>query len=383
MQIRQFKDSATVAKKGSAQSVLPGLIRTNDRFIIACFTTFLLLLDLTAIAIANEPDPQPNPNVNKARARRLQLSDDIENLFLAPPRNRDELLAMQEHTQRLSKAVNPAVVGIRLKNGMGSGVIISEDGFILSAGHVTGRANKQATVLLPDGRTFSATTLGANHRVDAGLLKISSEQIDRDNPLPFIPIGDSDALHHGQWCVAIGHPGGFRKDRQPTVRIGRMLLQGENIIVTDCTLVGGDSGGPLVSAAGEVIGIHSRIGEGIEANLHIPINVFQRDWDRYVKGDVWGGPSPGGPFLGVLEAENRNEAEIGRVVPGGPAAISGMRRGDVVLRFDEKPIENFSQLVSAVAECEPGQVVRLDVRRNTKNLVIEIKIGSFGFNAYN
>ena len=71
------------------------------------------------------------------------------------------------------------------------------------------------------------------------------------------------------------------------------------------------------------------------------------------------------------------------MIPGGPAALAGVRRGDVVLSFDENPIQNFSQLVSAVAECDPGQTVRLNVRRNTKHLVIEIEIGSFGFNAYN
>jgi len=355
--------------------------RVRTHFLI-CLTTAWLLV-IATIATASESPQKSFPGSERSDSGELQISAATEKLFLAPPRNQDELRTMQEHMQRLSKKVIPAVVGIRLKNGMGSGVIISADGYILSAGHVTGRSNKSATVLLPDGRKFSATTLGANHRVDAGLLKISDDEIDSDNPLPYVPTGDSDALQYGQWCVAVGHPGGFQEDRKPAVRMGRMLLQGENVIVTDCTLVGGDSGGPLFSAAGEVIGIHSRIGEGIEANLHIPVNVFEKDWGRFAQGDVWGGPSPGGPFLGVLEAGNREEAEIGRVIPGGPAALAGMRGGDIVLKFNGKPIQTFSQLVSAVAECDPGEMVRLDVRRETKQLVINVEIGSFGFNAYN
>ncbi len=355
--------------------------RVRTHFLI-CLTTAWLFV-IATIATASESPQKSFPGGERSDSGRLQISAATEKLFLAPPRNQDELRTMQEHMQRLSKKVIPAVVGIRLKNGMGSGVIISADGYILSAGHVTGRSNKPATVFLPDGRKFSATTLGANHRVDAGLLKISDDEIDNDNPLPYVPTGDSDALQYGQWCVAVGHPGGFQEDRKPAVRMGRMLLQGENIIVTDCTLVGGDSGGPLFSAAGEVIGIHSRIGEGIEANLHIPVNVFEKDWGRFAQGDVWGGPSPGGPFLGVLEAGNREEAEIGRVIPGGPAALAGMRGGDIVLKFNGKPIQTFSQLVSAVAECDPGEMVRLDVRRETKQLVIKVEIGTFGFNAYN
>ena len=345
----------------------------RGRFHIYLFACWIFLILIGSSATADDP-------LSKKTKHSLQVSPEIEKLFLAPPQNSDELRAMQKHMQKLSEVVTPAVVGIRLKNGMGSGVIISSDGYVLSAGHVTGQSNKSATIFLADGRRLSATTLGANHLVDAGLLKIDSEEIKSDNPLPFVPVGDSGKLKHGQWCIAVGHPGGFRDDRLPCVRIGRMLLQGENIIVTDCTLVGGDSGGPLLSASGEVIGIHSRIGEGIEANLHIPVNVFRKDWDRFARGDVWGGPSPGGPFLGVLEAENSTEAEIGRVLAGGAAALAGMRKGDVVLKFNDHPINNFSELVTSVAECDPGQTVRLSVRRNGKNMVIEIEIGSFEFN---
>ena len=336
------------------------------------------LLFIVALAVLWLHPVAANPFLSQDSAR-LQLSPELEKLFLDPPRDADDLRAMQSHMQRLAKAVTPAVVGIRLKRGMGSGVIISPDGYVLSAGHVTGRANQAATIFLADGRKMSASTLGANHRVDAGLLKISSEELEEDKPLPYVPVGNSKDLEYGQWCFALGHPGGFRGDRPPTMRVGRLLLQGENIMVTDCTLVGGDSGGPLLSAAGEVVGIHSRIGEGIEANLHIPVNVFQQDWERFVRGEVWGGPTPGGPFLGVIEAENSDEAEIGRVLPGGAAAAAGIREGDVVLRFNEQPIDDFSELVSAVAASDPGETARIQIKRGDKLITVKLTIGSFGF----
>jgi len=81
----------------------------------------------------------------------------------------------------------------------------------------------------------------------------------------------------------------------------------------------------------------------------------------------------------VLEAENSEEAEIGRVVLGGAAARAGMRKGDVVLKFNDQPIHHFSELVTAVTECDPGQIVRLSVRRNAKNIIVELEVGSFGF----
>ena len=319
-------------------------------------------------------DPFPTEQANP-----LQLTPEVKKLFLRPPRDAGDLQAMQDHMQQLAKTVSPAVVGIRLKRGMGSGVIISPDGYILSAGHVTGRANQPATIFLADGRKLSAMTLGANHRVDAGLLKISSEEVEGAEKLPFVPVGDSKNLDYGQWCFAFGHPGGFREDRPPAVRIGRLLLQSDNILVTDCTLVGGDSGGPLLSASGEVVGIHSRIGEGIEANLHIPVNVFQKKLGSLRSGRRMGWASAGRSLPRRDRSRNSNNAEIGRVVPGGAAAAAGIREGDIVIRFNEEPIRKFSELVASVAATDPGETVRIQIKRNNQVMTVKLSIGSFGF----
>src|ERR1700758_5044418 len=112
-------------------------------------------------------------------------------------------------------------------------------------------------------------------------------------------MGKSTSLTKGQWVVSIGHPGGFRPNRTPVVRLGRVLEANANLIVTDCTLVGGDSGGPLFDLDGKVIGIHSRISSGLAFNFHVPVDTYRTTWDRLVKGDVWGGGRTG-PYIGVV-----------------------------------------------------------------------------------
>src|SRR5205807_4246056 len=119
------------------------------------------------------------------------------------------------------------------------------------------------------------------------------------------------------WCVVTGHPGGFRPGRSPVVRVGRILelnlTSPRAYLRTDCTLVGGDSGGPLFDMHGRVIGIHSRIGGSITANLHVPVDTYRETWDRLVKGERWGGgigrpvrPTQGEPFFGFrLDPDNK------------------------------------------------------------------------------
>src|ERR1700758_5501580 len=115
-------------------------------------------------------------------------------------------------------------------------------------------------------------------------------------------MGKSTSLTKGQWVVSIGHPGGFRPNRTPVVRLGRVLEANANLIQTDCTLVGGDSGGPLFDMDGKVIGIHSRIGPAITANLHVPVNTYRDTWDDLANGETLGGPvrpRTGQAYMGV------------------------------------------------------------------------------------
>ena len=201
----------------------------------------------------------------------------------------EELRDIEKHVQKVLKEVMPAVVGVRVGMGQGSGVIINEDGTVLTAGHVSGEPNKRATIILPDGTILDAKTLGRNGGIDSGMIKITKE-----GKYPFLDMGKSSDLKPGQWVIAIGHPGGFRANRTPVVRVGRVLFANHLVIRTDCTLVGGDSGGPLFDMQGRVIGIHSRIGgQTITENMHVPVDMFRREWTKLAKGESFGGKNPG------------------------------------------------------------------------------------------
>lgn len=206
----------------------------------------------------------------------------------------DDLRAMEEHTQKVIAKVMPAVVGIRVGQGQGSGVIIDEEGHILTAGHVSGKPGQFAEIVLADGTKLKAKTLGQYKSIDSGMVEINKDEIKNyekkiKGKLPFLDMGKSAELVKGQWVIGIGHPGGFRPNRTPVVRVGRILHADSFVIRTDSTLVGGDSGGPLFDMQGRVIGIHSRIGGlTITENFHVPVDTFRTTWDKLARGESWG-----------------------------------------------------------------------------------------------
>jgi S1-C subfamily serine protease len=254
----------------------------------------------------------------------------------------------------------------------GSGVIISKDGYVLSAAHVAGQPNRECTFTLADGREVKGKTLGLFRTLDAGLMKITDP-----GDYPHAELGDSEKLKEGQWCIAMGHPGGYQSERGLVLRLGRVLLVREDAITTDCTLVGGDSGGPLFDMDGKVIGINSRIGELLTTNMHVPMNAFhQQDaWNRMVKGDVWGHMLGQEPWLGVGGDEGLKEARITSVKKGSPAERQGLKVGDVVLALDGKPITDFHSLTRAVSDCNPNESVKLRLRRDNETLEFHVRLG--------
>jgi serine protease Do len=288
------------------------------------------------------------------------------------PDSIDDLKLFQKHVHDLVEKVIPCTVCLQMDGAQGSGVIVSKDGLILTAGHVSGEPGKKIKVVLFDGRKADAITLGMDPGVDSGMAKITTE-----GDWPYTEIGSSKDLKEGMWCVCTGHPGGFKPNRQPVVRVGKVgnptfnPPEGGSFLQSDCSIVGGDSGGPLFDLKGRVIGIHSRIGGPIAQNLHVPADRFSEAWEGLVKGDILGVT----PYLGVAMDENAKECKLGRITFNAPAAKAGLLVGDVITKFGGKPVGTYDDMVKMLATAKPLSEVTLEVKRGKDVKEIKVKIG--------
>lgn len=280
-----------------------------------------------------------------------------------------ELRAMEALQRQVGQRAINCTVSLKINMAQGSGVIISEDGYVLTAAHVAQRPGEKVIVTLAEGRRVEGVTLGLNRNSDAGLIKISGE-----GKWPYLEMADSDEVKEGQWCIATGHPGGLERERKPVMRVGRILSKTQELLVTDCALVGGDSGGPLVDGRGRVIGIHSRIGTQLTANMHIPVSRFEDHWERLVSREAWGHLPGQAPFLGVQADSGSGKAKIGKVYKGTPAEKSGILVGDVVTEIDGKAITDFPSLTASIAEYQAGDRVKIRLMRGSKTIEIEVTL---------
>ena len=196
----------------------------------------------------------------------------------ATPSSIADLRSMEQRVKELVRRVTPAVVDVEIGGGTGSGVIITEDGLVLTAGHVCGESGRTVRMTFSDGRKAKGKTIGASRDSDCGLIRIT----DR-GPWPHVPVGDLEQARVGDWVLALGHPGGFDPRRSLVVRLGRIIRLEDGNLQTDCTISPGDSGGPLLDMFGRVIGIHSAISSSLTANYHVPITDFFQTWNQMVK----------------------------------------------------------------------------------------------------
>ena len=260
--------------------------------------------------------------------------------------------------------------------GIGSGFIISPDGYILTNTHVVSNASK-ITVKLTDRREFDAKVIGEDERTDVAVIKIVAK-----GDLPVVRLGDSSKLRPGQWVLAIGSPFGFEN----TVTAGVVSAtargnvgEGGNgyvpFIQTDVAVNPGNSGGPLFNLNGEVVGINSQIYsrsggyEGI--SFAIPIDVANNVAEQLIKTGHVSRGRIGVTIQEVTAATAENlgldrprGAAVASVESGGPADRAGIEPLDIIVSVNGKPVETSGQLPSMIAEIKPGQTVQLDVWRD-------------------
>lgn len=203
-----------------------------------------------------------------------------ESVWALTPQSPADLQRIQSQVQRNLPAAKRVTVAI-WGDGSGSGVIVSPDGLVLTAGHVCGEKGSDLTVILSDGRHVLAKSLGLIKVADAGLLQLAPGRY------PYAPLAPADVpVSLGTWCFALGHPGGLDLVRGPVVRLGRVISRNKYTLRSDCKLVGGDSGGPLFDLQGRVIAIHSRISKGADQNFHVPVPTFLVHWPEVIPGRV-------------------------------------------------------------------------------------------------
>ncbi len=338
-------------------------------------TCFGLLLSVVLAGAAAWPATADDTKPVKATT---PASAHVAALDKAVPETIDDLKAIQKQVKVVIDKVMPCTVGLQVnaKNGQswqGSGVIVREDGYILTAGHVCGDAGNEVSVIMPDGKKLKAVSLGANNGIDSGLMKITTE-----GKYPFAEMGHSKDVKNGDWSVCIGHPGGYKEGRSPVVRVGRILAHNDNHLQSDCTMVGGDSGGPLFDMEGKVIGINSRIGMTINTNIHVPVDTFRDTWDRLAASEVWGGAALGsrnGPYLGFTLGDKPKENEIVEVAKDSPAAKAGIKVGDLLLKFDGEKVETSDQLRAHRAQKKVGDEIEVEVQRDKETLKFKLTIG--------
>ncbi len=270
--------------------------------------------------------------------------------------------------------------------GIGSGVIVSPEGYILTNHHVIDGA-EEITVELNDERTFSARLVGSDQPSDLAVLKI-----DQAN-LPVLNMGDSDRVRVGDVVLAIGNPLGLEQ----TVTAGIISAKGrstglsdgsfEDFLQTDAPINQGNSGGALITAAtGDLIGINSQIlsptGGNIGIGFAIPVNMAKNVMDQLIRGGTVHRGSLGVTIqpltpdaISQLGLQNARGALVNSVVRGGPADRAGVRAGDVITAFNGQPVADPNALRNAVARTAPGTDVTVNVWRNRRDEQLRVRLG--------
>ncbi len=276
---------------------------------------------------------------------------------------------------------------------LGSGYIISPDGYIVTNDHVAGNAS-QITVTLTNGKQYNARLVGTDHASDISLLKIN------DKNLPYVILGNSDNIIIGEWVIALGNPFGlFEINDKPTVTVGVISAVGMNLepidnryylnmIQTDAAINGGNSGGPLVNSLGEVIGMNTLIytAGGNQGNIGlgfaIPINKVKRIITELKEHgkinrnfDVGlGVQSIDGSLAKAYGLPSNRGVIVTQVVPGSPAANSGIKVRDIIIQVENYRIDDQETLISVFQEFRTGQTVSIKILRGNKEITTTMKL---------
>ena len=385
---------------------------------LSSFITFLIVSVIFAYYYyqnkSNAPDTKQKEEVltdsQKSSVIPINLRTDINN---AITKSRNNII-----TETVKK-VSPAIVGINVTEiryyrdplsadpfwrqffrdriyereikGLGSGAIISPDGYILTNDHVAGNASK-IIVTMTNGKHYDAKLIGTDLSSDISLLKI------KETNLPYIKFGDSDDILIGEWAIALGNPFGlFEINDKPTVTVGVISALGMNLgvigeryylnmIQTDASINSGNSGGPLVNSLGEMIGMNTIIynegGGSVGVGFAIPINTIKKIINELklhgkIDRDFWTGLSIHSIDKGIAKYYNLPNTLgviITNVVVNSPADKAGLLVGDIILQADNIKINDENTLVYILNQARTNDILKLKIIRDKKNIEVNLKL---------
>jgi serine protease Do len=297
-----------------------------------------------------------------------QIPDDLFRRFFG------EQMPREQHGQRIPREI---------ERGLGSGVIVTQDGYILTNNHVV-EGTEKVQVELPDSRTFTAKVIGTDPATDLAVIKIDAKN------LPTLVIGDSDAVKVGDVVLAVGNPLGVGE----TVTSGIISAKGrqtdsdsyQDFLQTDAAINHGNSGGALVNTAGELVGINSQILSPLDANIGlgfaIPSNMAKNVMDQLIKNGKVRRAKLGvtvqrisADLASSLGLPSTKGALVSSVDAGSPASQAGIKQGDVITEFNGKPIRDYNQLRNIVAATAPGSTVPVEILRNGHTETVHATVG--------
>ena len=296
---------------------------------------------------------------------------------LKAPESRKDLEALQGALGKVLGQARAATVCLEVGEGSGSGVIVAADGLILTAAHVSSGVRKKITVILEDGTRLKGETLGLVANTDAAMVRILEP-----GTYPFVEIERNRSTRLGDWVCALGHSGGFDKTRGSVVRLGRLVRIANATFQSDCILIGGDSGGPLFDLTGKLVAIHSRVGQQLQVNMHVPMSEFVSNWDGMLKSEFIGEgpfatkPVKGNGFLGLAtDARPQGGLRVTKVGNNSPALEAGVKEGDILLKLNGTPLAKREQLQDLLKELSAHDEVTLELDRHGKLQTLTLNLG--------
>lgn len=349
-------------------------------------------------ATADRPVARPVSNVEQAQPTAAPQSTTAPAPTAIPAPAQEQPAADGQPVVEVVERVSPAVVTVvntlssdsangQARRGSGSGVIVNQDGYIITNNHVV-EGEQSLSVIFADGSRADATLVGTDPLMDVAVIKV-------DVPVPgVIPLGDSSLLQPGETVIAIGSPlGDFRN----TVTVGVVSAVNrtvggdapEGLIQTDAAINSGNSGGPLINLRGEVVGINTLVVRGSDTSsapaeglgFSVPSNIVRRVSEQLIAtGKVVY------PFLGISYANIDAQAAVdnnlpvqqgalvSEVVPSGPSAAAGVRAGDIITAIGGTAIGPDETLRSVLLELKPGDKVTLDVLRAGQTLKLDVTL---------